>query len=88
MVFSSMAADEAKKGTMRCTEYCHKYGKWAALFTGIASGIMIISLVVYIYYTRREIAGVIHSKLAPGVGRLGKYAGGAFPGGVELGRDL
>jgi len=63
MVFSAMASNEARKGSKKCKEDCHKYSMWSALVSGLAVAVIVIILVIYIYTSRHYIAQAAASML-------------------------
>jgi len=60
MVLSAMASDDAKKGNK---DKSHKYSMWSAIVSGVAVFSIVISLIVYIYTSRKEIAGATQEQL-------------------------
>lgn len=75
MVLSAMASSDANKGCDDCKEGCHKYSMWSALVTGLAVGVIVIIMIMYIYSSRKQIAGHAQQQAAAIHGYLGQYAG-------------
>ncbi len=61
MVFSAMAATDANKGAQKCKKNCNKYSMWAALVTGLSVALIFISLIIYIYVSRKHITKYLES---------------------------
>jgi hypothetical protein len=85
MVLSAMAAQAAGKDPSNCptgengkpdecTQECHKYSMWSALVTGLAVGAIIVIIIVYIYSSRKEMAGHAAGQAAALQSFLGQYA--------------
>lgn len=75
MVLASMASVDAQKGGESCDKGAHKYSMWAAIVTGIATAIITVVLVVYVYTTRSHIAAAAQKHVGKLQGALGGIAG-------------
>lgn len=73
MVLSAMASSDAGKSCDDCKEGCHKYSMWSALVTGLAVGVIVIVMIVYIYSSRKQIAGHAQQQAAALHGYMGQY---------------
>ena len=76
MVFSAMAATDAKKGADTCKKNCNKYSMWSALVTGLSVALIFVSLIIYIYVSRDHITK--YFKGSSGTG------GAKFPEGLDM----
>jgi NADH:ubiquinone oxidoreductase subunit 5 (subunit L)/multisubunit Na+/H+ antiporter MnhA subunit len=74
MVLSSMAASAAGGSADDCKEDCHKYSMWSALVTGLAVGVIVVIMIVYIYSSRKEIAASAQNQAMQFHNYLGQYA--------------
>ena len=73
MVFSAMAATDAKKGADTCKKNCNKYSMWAALVAGLSVALIFVSLIIYIYVSSKgsKEANAISVPMPPHYGKLG-----------------
>ena len=73
MVLSAMASNEARKGSQKCKEDCHKYSMWSALVSGLSVAMIVIALIIYIYTSRHHVAQAAAEMLQKHGAKLGKY---------------
>lgn len=64
MVFSTMAAVDARKSDEKCRKNCHQFSTWSALITGLSVAVIVVTLIVYMYSSRHEIAGMVQPHVA------------------------